>query len=264
MHSNCTILLNGASVKITGIDRCTLLEFGKDTVELLHLGRSHAHIHTVPAVLSAWLALHEYVAIHDGRLRSALCENCNSCVHDVSWFVSIDGPDFFRCNVGSARLFDVSDEFHAIVAKDMKNEWEEQRTIRVARNMRTMRRLISQTVQAQGGERRRRRTKRRRSDGDGNAARRRSPRLASFNAEVGAAPDGEVEGRKTLKEKLQDLHSPGGWAGFEHELFRYEHMSEKALWTRMTRIKRLDKLEVSDWRDKTRSSDNVMHSSRRI
>lgn len=163
-----------------------------------------------------------------------------------------------QCNAENARLFDESDELHASVAKNMNHEWEEQRTIRVARNVRRMRRSTPQTAQAQGGERRRRRTKRRRSDGDRNAARRRSPRLAAFDAAVGAAPDEEVERRKTLKEKLQDLHLPGGWAGFEHELFRYEHMSDKALWTRMIKIKRLDKLQVSDWKDRTRSLGRCM------
>lgn len=163
-----------------------------------------------------------------------------------------------QCDVGSARLFHESNEFHAFVAKAMKNEWEEPTTIPVARNVRTMRRLSGQRAQAQAGERRRRRRKRRRSDGDGNAPRRRSPRLAAFDAAVGAALDGEVEGRKTLKEKLQNLHIPGGWAEFDHELFRYEHMSEKALWTRMTKIKRLDKLKVSNWRNTIRSLGRYM------
>mmetsp|Transcript_2173 Transcript_2173/g.14375 ORF Transcript_2173/g.14375 Transcript_2173/m.14375 type:complete len:330 (+) Transcript_2173:771-1760(+) len=250
----CAIFLNGASVRITGKNRCARLKLDQDTVELPHLRLSRTRCLTVPAALSARSDLREYVAMSDGWLHSTQWEDCNTCVHDVSWFVSIDGPDVFQCNVGSARLFDESDEFHAFVAKAMKNEREEPTTVRVARNVRTMRGLSWQMAQAQGGERRRRRMKRRRSDGDDDASRRRSPRLASFDAAVGAARDvGKMEGRKALKEKLQDLHIPGGWAGFDHELFRYEHMSEKALWTRMTKIKRLDKLKVSSWRGTTRS-----------
>ena len=92
MQSNCMLLLSGASVKIRGTERRTRLECNKDTVELPCLVRSRMQFHTVPAVLSASLAHHEYVTMSDGRLHPTQCEYCSTCLHDVSWFVSTDGP----------------------------------------------------------------------------------------------------------------------------------------------------------------------------
>ena len=100
MQSNCMLLLSGASVKIRGTERRTRLEFNKDTVELPRLLRPRTQFHTVPADLSARLAHHEYAAMSDGRLHSTLCIDCNTCVHDVSWFLSTDGPVLYSMRRG--------------------------------------------------------------------------------------------------------------------------------------------------------------------
>lgn len=155
-------------------------------------------------------------------------------------------PTFPR-TIWIATLHDEADVLGAFEARSMGSEWEARRTANVERNARTMRRLGLQPARAEC-EGSRCRTKRKRLGHEGNACRRRSARLSSSNAAVGTAPwESDVEKTKDLKMKLQELQIPGGWTGFEHELFRYQYMSEAALWTRMRKIKRLDKLKVSGW-----------------
>lgn len=175
------------------------------------------------------------------------CMDWNSLFHLLFWSASLGSSQPSLAPFGSRLCTTKRTSSARLQARSMGSEWEARRTANVERNARTMRRLGLQPARAEC-EGSRCRTKRKRLGHEGNACRRRSARLSSSNAAVGTAPwESDVEKTKDLKKKLQDLQIPGGWTGFEHELFRYQYMSEAALWTRMRKIKRLDKLKVSGW-----------------